>query len=175
VSVAVEWGPHVGETPSRQCGSAEDGPGWAGRGGKRPSRVSLFSLSLFYILFSFLIPHFKFNSNSTHVVNSQVSKYQTYPYKKYNIYYFQYYYLLFSLSFIYERINGFIKILFLIFYFYVSIYGLGLNLVFHRMYHNNIISKRCTFLHFFIGYLINSILSIDYEKERVPINLPRFQ
>jgi hypothetical protein len=72
-------------------------------------------------------------------------------------------------------INGFIKILFLIFYFYVSIYGLGLNLVFHRMYHNNIISKRCTFLHFFIGYLINSILSIDYEKERVPINLPRFQ
>jgi hypothetical protein len=30
---------------------------------------------LFDILFSFLIPHFKFNSNSTHVLNSLVSKY----------------------------------------------------------------------------------------------------
>jgi hypothetical protein len=150
-------------------------PGWAGRGGKRPSHVSLFSLFLFYIIFSFLIPHFKFNSNSTHVVNSQVSKYQTYPYKNITyiisiiiIYYFPCHLFM-------GGINGFIKILCLIFYFYVSIYGLGLNLVFHRMYHNDIISKRCTFLHFFIGYLINLILSIDYEKERVPINLPRFQ
>jgi hypothetical protein len=33
------------------------------------------SVFIFYILFSFLIPQFKFNSNSTHVLNSLVSKY----------------------------------------------------------------------------------------------------
>jgi hypothetical protein len=51
----------------------------------------------------------------------------------------------------------------------------GLNLVFNRMYHNIIISKRCTFLHFFIGYSINLILLIDYEKRRVSIISQKFQ
>jgi hypothetical protein len=39
-------------------------------------------------------------------------------------------------------------------------------LFFNRMYRNDIISKRYTFLYFFIGYLINLILLIDYEKEK---------
>jgi hypothetical protein len=51
----------------------------------------------------------------------------------------------------------------------------GLNLVFNRMYHNNIISNRCTLLHFFIGYSINLILLIGYEKERVSIISQKFQ
>ena len=51
----------------------------------------------------------------------------------------------------------------------------GLNLVFNRMYHNNIISNRCTLLHFFIGYSINLILLVGYEKGRVSIISQKFQ
>jgi hypothetical protein len=51
----------------------------------------------------------------------------------------------------------------------------GLKLVFNRMYHNNIISTRCSLLHFFIGYSINLILLIGYEKRRVSIISQKFQ
>jgi hypothetical protein len=43
------------------------------------------------------------------------------------------------------------------------------------MYHNIMISKRCTFLHFFIGYSINLLLLIDHEKRRVSIISQKFQ
>jgi hypothetical protein len=33
------------------------------------------------------------------------------------------------------------------------------------MYHNKVISKRCTFLYSFTGYLIKLILLIDYEDK----------
>jgi hypothetical protein len=34
------------------------------------------------------------------------------------------------------------------------------------MYHNKVISKRCTFLYSFTGYLIKLILLIDYEDKK---------
>jgi hypothetical protein len=56
--------------------------------------------------------------------------------------------------------------------FYIFIYNLRLNLsyVFNKMHHNKIISKRCTFLYSFIGYLTNWLW-----KGRVLINFQRFQ
>jgi hypothetical protein len=38
--------------------------------------------------------------------------------------------------------------------------------VFNKVSHNKVIHKRYIFLYLFIGYLINLVTLIDYEKEK---------
>jgi hypothetical protein len=46
--------------------------------------------------------------------------------------------------------------------------------VFNKVSHNKVIHKRYIFLYLFIGYLINLVTLIDYEKEKKnPNEFPR--
>jgi hypothetical protein len=63
------------------------------------------------------------------------------------------------------RINGLIKIPFLILYFMFLFKIGGQVYVFHKMHHHKIIIKRSIFLYLFIGHLTDLVLSIIYEEE----------
>jgi hypothetical protein len=63
-----------------------------------------------------------------------------------------------------EGINSFIKIPFLIFYFYIFIKFGGL--ISRFLNYHKLISKGSTFLYPFIGHLFNLIISMVYVEER---------